>query len=458
MKVIICGAGQVGFSIARYLAQEGNDVTVIDHSAELTRKIADTLDVKAVTGHAAHPAILEMAGANDAELLIAVTHADEVNMIACQVGHSLFNITTKIARIRQQGYLDSQWADLYTRDNVPIDVVISPEREIARSIARRLEVPGTFDMISLVDDRVKLVGVRIFESCPIIQTPLRQLTQLFPDLNVVIIGVVRGNKSFIPESDDQLEAGDEVYFVVDANHMKRALSAFGHEEVEARRIVIFGGGNIGEYLAGQIEQEHRNVNLKIIEFDKTRAEIVARSLKRSVVLQGSVLDGDVLDEANVAAAETVIAVTNDDETNILASLLAKNKGSKRVITLVNNESYIPLIPALGIDVLVGPRAITVSSILHHVRRGRIHSVHSLREGFGELIEADAIETSGIVGKPLQDAKMPEGVIVGAVVRAGKVIVPRGTTVIETGDRVVLFARPDAVRQVEKMFSVRLEYF
>jgi trk system potassium uptake protein TrkA len=458
MKVIICGAGQVGFSIARYLAQEGNDVTVIDQSAELTRKIADTLDVKTVTGPASHPAILEMAGANDAELLIAVTQADEVNMVACQVGHSLFNITTKIARIRQQGYLDSQWADLYTRDNVPIDVVISPEREIARAIARRLEVPGTFDMISLVDDKVKLVGVRIFENCPIIKTPLRQLTQLFPDLNVVVIGIVRGDKSFIPEADDQMEAGDEVYFVVDAEHLKRSLSAFGHEEVEARRIVVFGGGNIGEFLVRQIEQEHRNVNLKIVEFDKGRAEKVARSLKRSVVLQGSVLDNDVLDEANVAAAETVIAVTNDDETNILASLLAKRKGSKRVITLVNNESYMPLIPELGIDVLVGPRAITVSSILHHVRRGRIHSAHSLREGFGELIEADAVETSGLVGRAIQDADIPEGVIVGAVVRDGKVIVPRGSTIIETDDRVVLFARPAAVRQVEKMFSVRLEYF
>jgi len=458
MKVIICGAGQVGFSIARYLAQEGNDVTIIDHSAEMTRKVSNTLDVKAVTGHASHPAVLEMAGAHDAELLIAVTHADEVNMVACQVGHSLFNITTKIARIRQQGYLDSQWADLYTRDSVPIDVVISPEREIARAIARRLDVPGTFDMISLVDDKVKLVGVRIFENCPVIKTPLRQLTKLFPDLKVVVTGVVRGEKSFIPEADDQLDVGDEIYFVVDTDHLKRALSAFGHEEVEARRIVVFGGGNIGEFLVRQIEQEHRNVNLKIIEFDKARAETVARSLKRSVVLQGSVLDAEILDEANVANAETVIAVTNDDETNILASLLAKRKGSKRVITLVNNESYMPLIPDLGIDVLVGPRAITVSSILHHVRRGRIHSAHSIREGFGELIEADAIETSGIVGKPLQDADIPEGVIVGAVVRDGKVIVPRGNTVIVTGDRVVLFALPDAVRQVEKMFSVRLEYF
>jgi trk system potassium uptake protein TrkA len=457
MKVIVCGAGQVGSSIARYLAQEGNDVTVIDHQPELTRKISDTLDVKAITGYASHPAVLQLAGASDADMLIAVTYSDEVNMIACQVGH-LFNITTKIARIRQQGYLDAQWADLYTRDSVPIDVVISPEREVARAIARRLEVPGAFDMISLVEDKVKLAGVRLSESCPVIKTPLRQLTQLFPDLNVVVILVARGEKTFIPGGDDQLEPGDEIYFVVDSQHLERAMAAFGHEENLARRIVIFGGGNIGEFLAQQVEREHPSVNLKVIERDRAKAENVARALRHSVVLQGDVLDAEIMEEANVAAAETVVAVTNDDETNILASLLAKRKGSKRAITLVNSETYAPLIPTLGVDVLVGPRSITVSSILHHVRRGRIHSVHTLRDGFGELIEAEAIETSSLVGRPIKETGLPDGVIVGAVVREGKVIVPRGSTEIEKGDRVVIFAEADVVRQVEKLFSVRLEYF
>ena len=411
-----------------------------------------------MTGYASPPAVLELAGANDADLLIAVTYSDEVNMIACEVGHSLFNITTKIARIRQQGYLDPQWADLDTREHMPVDVVISPEREVARAIARRLEVPGAFDMISLVEDKVKLAGVRIYENCPVIKTPLRQLTQLFPDLNVVIVGVVRGDKGFIPGGDDELEPGDEIYFVVDSAHLERAMSAFGHEEHLARRIVIFGGGNIGEFLAKQVEDEHPSVNLKVVEQNRARAETVARGLKRSVVLQGDVLDAGILDEANVASAETVIAVTNHDETNILASLLAKRKGSKRVITLVNSEIYAPLTPTLGIDVMVGPRSITVSSILHHVRRGRIYSVHTLRDGFGELIEAEAVETSSLVGQPLKDTDLPEGAIVGAVVRNGKVIVPRGATVIEKGDRIVIFAESEAVRQVEKIFSVRLEYF
>lgn len=458
MKVIVCGAGQVGFSIARYLAQEDNDVTVVDSSTQLTRKIADTLDIKTVNGFASHPDILEQAGAADADMLIAVTQSDEVNMIACQVGHSLFNITTKIARVRQQGYLEAKWANLFSRDHIPIDVIISPEREVASAIARRLRMPGAFDLISLVDDMVNLAGVRLNADCPVVNTPLRQLTQLFPDLNVRIVGIVRDATPVAPLGDEQLMPGDEVYFVCDHEHLDRAMAAFGHEEREARRIVVFGGGNIGQFLTQQIEAENPSVNIKIIEKDKTRAEIAARNLKRSVVLLGDVLDSDILEEANVASAEAVVSVTNDDETNILAALLAKRKGSARAITLVNSEAYAPLTPDLGIDVVVSPRHITVSTILQHVRRGRIHSVHALRDGFGELIEAEALETSPLVGQPLGESDLPDGVLVGAVVHEGEVIIPRSSTVIHTGDRVVLLAPADAVRQVEKMFAVQLEFF
>ena len=458
MKVIICGAGQVGFNIARYLALEDNEVTVIDQSAELTRKISDTLDVKAIHGLASHPNVLAQAGAVDADMLIAVTQADEVNMVACQVAHSLFEVTTKIARIRQQGYLEDKWANLYSRDHMPIDVVISPELEVARAVARRLRVPGAFDMISLVDDKVKLTGVRCGDDCPIVNTPLRQLTQLFPDLNITIVGIVRDNTPIIPTADDDMLPGDEVYFVADSAHIERAMAVFGHEESEARRMVIFGGGNIGEFLAGEIETNHPSVNFKVVENDKSRAERVARSLKRSVVLQGSVLDTEILEEANVASAETVIAVTNDDETNILASLLAKRMGSQRAITLINSATYLPLMPSLGIDVVVSPRNITVSTILQHVRRGRIHSVHTIRDGFGEIIEAEAMETSGLVGMPLKKTELPANVLVGAIVREDEVIVPRSDSVIQVNDRVVLFAAAEAVREVEKMFSVRLEYF
>jgi trk system potassium uptake protein TrkA len=458
MKVIVCGAGQVGFNIAHYLASENNDVTVIDQRPELIRKVSDTLDVQAVLGYASHPPVLEQAGAADADMIIAVTAADEVNMVACQVAHSLFHVPTKIARVRNQSYLQPIWANLFTRDHLPIDVIISPEIEVARAIMRRLQVPGAIDVIPLANDKVRLIGVRCGSHCPLINTPLRQLTVLFPDLNIVVIGIVRSGKAIVPSSDDQMLDGDEVYFVVDRQHVDRALSAFGRDDQEARRIVIFGGGNIGLFLAQQIEAEHPGASVKIIEADKERAEFVAKTLHRTVVLNGDVLDPVILHEASVGAAETVVSVTNDDETNILAGLLAKRFGAHRAMTLINKTTYNALVSPLGIDVVISPRTITVSNILQHVRRGRIHAVHSLHEGFGELIEADALETSSLVGRPLREVKLPNGVLLGAVVHDGQVISPRGNTVIQAGDRVILFATADAVKKVEKMFSVRLEYF
>ncbi|MBI2241331.1 MAG: Trk system potassium transporter TrkA [Magnetospirillum gryphiswaldense] len=458
MKVIVCGAGMVGFNIAHYLASENNDVTVIDQRPDLIRKITDTVDVQAILGHASHPSVLEQAGAADADMLIAVTQFDEVNMVACQVAHSLFDVPTKIARVRAQSYLQPMWSNLFTRDHMPIDVIISPEIEVARAITRRLQVPGALDVIPMAGDKVRLIGVRCDEDTPLINTPLRQLTVLFPDLNIVIIGIVRDGKPIVPTAEDQMLEGDEVYFVVDTEQVDRALAAFGREDREARRIVIFGGGNIGLFLAQQIEEAHPGATVKIIEMNKERAEYVAKTLNRTVVLNGDVLDPEILTEANVGAAETVVSVTNDDETNILASLLAKRYGARRAMSLINKTTYNALMGPLGIDVVISPRAITVSNILQHVRRGRIHAVHSLHEGFGELIEADALETSSLVGKPLRDVKLPNGVLLGAVVRNGAMISPRGNTVVQAGDRVVLFAAAEAVKKVEKMFSVRLEYF
>jgi trk system potassium uptake protein TrkA len=459
MKVIICGAGQVGFNIARYLAVEGNDVVVIDQRPELISKISDTLDVQAILGHASHPNVLEQAGAADADMLIAVTAADEVNMVACQIADALFNIPTKIARVRHQSYLQPMWANrLFSPEHMPIDVIISPEIAVAQAIMRRLQVPGAIDVIPLANDQVRLIGARCTEDTPLVNTPLRQLTVLFPDLNIVIIGIVRQDRAIVPTAEDQMLPGDEVYFVVDVKHVDRAMAAFGHEEEEARRIVIFGGGSIGLFLAQEIEANSPGLTVRIIEYDRERAEYVAKTLDRAVVLHGDALDSELLDEANVGAAETVVAVTNDDETNILASLLAKRYGAKRVMTLVNKTTYTPLMGTLGVDVVISPRGITVSNILQHVRRGRIHAVHSLHEGFGELIEADALETSPLVGKPLKEVKLPSGILLGAVVRDGQVISPRGNTVVKANDRVVLFATAEAVKKVEKMFSVRLEYF
>jgi trk system potassium uptake protein TrkA len=458
MKIIICGAGQVGFNIARHLAMENNDVTVVDTSPELIRRINDSLDAQGIVGHASRPDVLERAGTADADMIIAVTHMDEVNMIACQVAHSLFDVPIKIARVRHQSYLDPAWSNLFSREHMPIDVIISPEVEVAKAVTRRLRVPGAFEMIPLADDKVRLLGVRCDSNCPLINTPIKQLDQLFPDLNMVIVGLLRHDRPIRLASDEQMMVGDDVYFVIESDQLSRAMTAFGHEEPEAKRLLICGGGNIAMLLAREIEKEHPWINAKIIESDAERAAVVASILSGTVVLHGDVLDPEILEEANVGATDTVVAITDDDETNILSSLLAKRHGAKRAITLLNKGTYESLITTLGIDVVVSPRNITASTILQHVRRGHIYSVHTLREGFGEVIEAEALETSSLVGSPLKEVKLPSGVMIGAIVRNGTVISPRGTTVVQDKDRVVLFAASEAVRKVEKLFSVRLEYF
>ncbi len=458
MKVIICGAGQVGFHLAKYLSSEDNDVTVVDQSPELIGKINDQLDVQAFVGHAAHPKTLERAGAEDADMLIAVTFTDEVNMTACQVAHSLFNVPTKIARIRQQNYLDPMWANLFSKDNLPIDVIISPEIEVARAINRRLRVPGAFDMIPMADDKVRVIGVRCSDDTPIINTPLRQLTSLFPDLTIRIIAIYRDSEMIIPTSNDQMLPGDEVYFVTETSHLARAMAAFGHEENETRRIVIIGGGNIGTYLAKEIEDADDGYSARIIEFSNERARKVAEILPTTNIIRGDGLDSEILEEANIKRADAVVAVTDQDETNILASLLAKRHGVERAITLVNKANYNQLINNLGIDVVVSPREITASTILQHVRRGRIRAVHSLRDAEAEVIEAETLATSQLVGKAISAAKLPKGVVVGAIVRNENVIIPRAGTVVEENDIIILCAAAGVVRKVEKLFSVRLEYF
>jgi trk system potassium uptake protein TrkA len=458
MKVIVCGAGQVGYNIAHYLATEQNDVTVIDQSAQLIRKISGSLEARAIVGHASHPSVLEDAGAADADVIIAVTYADEVNMVACAVAHALFNVPTKIARIRQQNYLQPIWADLFSRDHMPIDVIISPEIEVARAVARRIQVPGAFDVVAMGGGTVRVVGVRCTADCPVVNTPLRQLTGLFPDLHIVVVAILRNESPIVPDSDDQMLPGDEVYFVCEAGHLRRALAAFGHEEPEVRRIVIAGGGNIGLFLAQEIEAHQPGVATKLVELNPERAKLVQETLGRTVVLTGNALDPEILEEANVRQCETFVAITNEDEVNIIASLLAKRVGASRTVTLVNSNSYGPLVGQLGIDAVVSPRAITVSSILQHIRRGRIRAAYSLRDGFGEIIEAEAMETSGLVGKPLKDARFPPGTIVGAIVRGKEVIMPRATTVIQAKDRVVIFATTETVRKIEKLFSVQLEFF
>ena len=458
MKVIVCGAGQVGFDIARQLSGEGNDVTVIDHDTDRIRKVSESLDVHTFRGFASYPAILERAGAENADMLIAVTLSDEINLVSCQVAHSLFNVPIKMARVRHNAYLEPSWRQLFSRDHMPIDVIISPENEVVAAIDRLLEAPGAIDVIGFAEGRVSLVGMRLNQDCPIVNTPLRQLTELFPDLNITIVYIVRDEQAIFPRDMDQLLPRDEVYFVVDSNHISRARSIFGHEERPAERVVIVGGGPIGFQLAQGLEKREPSINVKLIESNKRRAEFVADQLDRTIVIGGDALDSEILEEASVSTAETIIAISDDDEVNILASVLAKRYGCLRAVALINGTTYAPLISPLGIDTAISPRDITVSRILEHIRRGRIHSVHTLQGGKAEVIEADAMESSPVIGVPLKEARLPKGVLVGALVRNKEVIIPRGEETIERGDRVIIFSPHDAIKKVEKLFSVAFGYF
>ncbi len=457
MRVIVCGAGRVGFGIARRLAAEGGDVAVIDQDRALVRAVSERLDVRGVVGNGSYPDILAEAGAREADMIVAVTHADEVNMIACQIAHTLFKVPTKIARIRASGYLDPKYSDLFSRNHMPIDVIISPEREVSEAILQRLSTPGAIETKAFVDGRVWAVGVRLPEDCPIVATPLRQLAELFPDLKITIVAIERGDRLWRAHGEDQLEVGDNIYFVSAREHVTRALEVMGEDERQARRVIIVGGGNIGLYVARGLEQ-YGSMKLRLVEGDRERAEYVAEQLDRTVVLQGDGLDRDLLREAGAADAETVVTVTNNDQVNVLAAVIAKREGARRALALVNDVSFAPICEAVGIDRFVDPRSTTISTILQHIRRGRIKGVFSLADGRAELIDAIALETSPLVNKPLGEAKLPEGVIIGAVYRDGVVDIPTSQTIIRPNDRIVLLALREYVRDVEQMFRVSIEYF
>ena len=458
MKVVICGAGQVGFGIAERLAGEQNDVSIIDTSPRRIQMVTEQLDVRGVVGQGSHPDVLARAGVEAADMLIAVTLHDEVNMVACQVGHALFNVPTKVARIRAQTYLAPEWRDLFSRDQLPIDVIISPEIEVGEMVLRRLSLPGATDTVSFSDGAVQVVGVLCGEDCPVVDTPLAQLTQLFPDMPATIVAVSRNGKTLVPRSTDQLATGDVVYFVAQADQVQRALSLFGHDEVPGQRIVIAGGGNIGYYVASELERRNAAARVKLIEASRERAQTIAEVLSRTVILNGDALERAILDEAGVREADTMIALTNDDRVNILSCLLAKQIGAKRILALLNEQGYATFTRGLGIDAHVNPRQITVSKVLQHVRRGRIRGVHALLDGSGEMIEAEALETSPLVGKPLKDLDLLEGLRIGAIVRNGQVLLPRGDFVVRAHDRVVLFALADRIKRVEQLFRVALEFF
>lgn len=458
MRVVICGAGQVGFGIAERLAAEANDVSVIDTSPELIQVIRDTLDVRGLVGHGAHPEVLAQAGIDQADMLIAVTLHDEVNMVACQVAHSLFNVPTKIARIRSQAYLQPHWADLFSSEHLPIDVIISPEVEVGEMVLRRLATPGASDFVRFANGEVVVIGIDVEENCPVVDTPLSQLTELFPDLKAVVVGIFREGRLFVPRSSDSMLLGDRVYVICAADQVRRTLGIFGHEEQEAHRVVIAGGGNIGLYVARSLEARGSRTRIKIIEASRERAIRIADQLRRTVVLHGNSLDQEILREADIQDADTMVALTNDDEVNVLTCVMAKRLGCRSSMALLNNRSYPALTGALGIDATVNPRGVTISKILQHVRRGRIRGVHTIENGLAEVVEGEALETSPLVGKPLRDLHLPSGIRIGAIYRDETVLIPDGSLQILPKDRVVIFATAERVRQVEQMFRVSLEFF
>ncbi len=458
MRVIISGAGQVGYGIAEKLSFEGIEVTVVDRNAALVQRVRDTLDARGVHGHGSHPDVLAQAGAKDADMLIAVTQVDEVNMTACQVAHSIFEVPTRIARIRSQSYLNPEWRNLFARDQLPIDVIISPEVEVGDLILQRLAFPGASEIVSFEDERVVVITVDVREDCAVINTPLRHLTDLFPNLQATVVGVRRNGQMHVVHSRESLVAGDQAIVAVAKDQVSRVLGLFGCDTQPPTRIVIGGAGNIGRYVAGKLEQSGEGISVRLIENNRDVAQIAAESLKQSITVFGDTLDEDILREVDVRDAQMYLGLTNDDETNILSSVLANELGCESNFALVNQPQYPRFARRLGIDAFINPRAVTVSRVLRHVRRGRIRGVYSLFDGAAELIEAEALDTSTLVGKPLREFDIGPGIRIGAIIRGDEVIMPSGNVRIEAGDFVVVFALAAQVRQVEQMFRVSLDFF
>ena len=458
MKIIICGAGQVGWHIARHLSGERNDVTIIDTNAELIRRATDALDVQGVTGFASHPDVLDRAGARDADLIIAATHSDEVNMVTCQVAHSVFQVPRKIARLRSSAYLDAIWSDLYRTDHLSIDVVISPEREVARAAIQRLSAPSTFDAETFLDGRLHLLGILLDPDSPVLNTPLRQLTEMFTSLSAVVAGVRRGGRLFAPEPGDQLFEGDQVYVFTRSEDVPRTLEIFGKPAAKQESVVIIGAGNVGLAVAQALEARPERIRVKLIERNRSRAEDAADALNRTIVLNGDGLSAELLEEAAVPRADAVLAITDDDKTNILAAVRAKQAGAKLAISLVNDPTLMSLMEPLDIDAFINPRASTVSTILRHIRHGRVRDIYSIGDAEAEVIEAQVLSTSPIAGRAVRDIEFPEGALMGAVRKGDRVIKPTGDLRIEEGDIVVIFALTSDIPEVESLLQVSIDFF
>jgi trk system potassium uptake protein TrkA len=456
VKIIILGAGQVGSSVAHNLASESNDITVVDGNPQVLQDLQDRLDIRTIVGHGAHPDVLTRAGAEDADMIIAVTNSDETNMVACQVAYTLFHTPTKIARVRAAEYLSRP--RLFNQDALPIDVLISPEQLVTEYVQRLIDHPGALQVLDFAGGKVQLVALRAYYDGPLVGQELRALREHMPKADARVAAIFRRGKPILPEGDTVIEVDDEVFFVAARENIRAVMRELRREDKPVKRIILAGGGNIGMRLAQGLEGRYQ---VKIIERNSERARMLSEQLEKAIVLQGDAADEELLLEENIENTDVFCALTNDEEANILSAMLAKRLGARKVMSLINRASYVDLVHSETIDIALSPQQATIGSLLTHVRRGDVVAVHSLRRGAAEAIEAVAhgdASNSKVVGRALQDIKLPPGTTIGAVVRGDKVIIAHHDTVIESGDHVILFlVDKRRISDVERLFQVGITF-
>ncbi len=456
MKILILGAGQVGSSLAENLSSEANDITVVDTQPKLLQTLQERLDLRTVLGHGSHPDVLRNAGADDADMLVAVTNSDETNMIACQVAHTLFRTPTKIARVRDASYLAEK--RLFSAEAMPVDVLISPEQLVCDYIEKLIDVPGSLQVLDFAGGKVQLVGVKAYIGGPLVGKELQTLRQHMPNIETRVAAIYRGNRPIIPQGDTVIEHDDEVFFIAAREHIRTVMSEMRRLDKPNRRIIIAGGGNIGHRLAGALEDRY---HVKVIDHNAGRTLAISEELDRTIVLLGDASDGDLLMEENIDRTDVYCALTNDDEANILSAMLAKRLGAGKVMALINRTAYVDLVESSTIDIAISPQQATIGTLLTHIRRGDVVAVHSLRRGAAEAIEAVAHgdrRSSQVVGRAIEELRLPHGTTIGAIVRNDQVVIAHHDTVIEPEDHVILFVvDKKRIREVERLFQVAVTF-
>lgn len=456
MKIIILGAGQVGSSVASNLCSEANDITVIDTNPHCLQALQDRFDLRTILGSGSHPRVLTRAGAQEADMLIAVTNSDEVNMVACQIAHTLFHTPMKIARVRETEYL--RYPELFDPKALPVDVLISPEQKVTKYIERLISYPGALQVLNFAKGKVQLVAVKALSSSPICGKELRTLKEHLRGVETRVAAIFRKGKPIIPRGNTIVEPDDDVFFIAAPKHIRAVMREMSRVEKPVKRIILAGGGHIGVKLAMALEKKYR---VKLIEFDATRAMEIAETLHNTIVLKGDAADEELLLEENIEETDIFCALTNDDEVNIISSMLAKSLGAKKVMALINRAAYVDLVQQDIIDIAISPQQATIGSVLAHVRRGDVAVVHSLRRGAAEAIEAIAHgdkNSSKVVGKAIEDIKAPPGTTICSIVRDEVVIAVHHDTVIEAEDHVIIMVTDKHhVQEVEKLFQVGVTF-